>query len=313
MQLLPNQINTLLEIIDKNQTLVLGREFGLEYLSDYDKQILQSHDIDIQQIYSEAGDTVFTSFHFGMLSQALQDLGVANKLKYKELYEYISKGKYIPLTFEEKASIRAVKNASLGSLRSIRTKIFTDLNNILEDSSRRTQEKFLKKEIARGVENKETVREIANEIAHKTGDWSRDFDRIVQYTSQLAYEKGKAAAIMRKYGDDGDVLVYKRVYPGACKHCIRLYLTQGIGSEPKVFKLSELEANGSNIGKKVADWLPTVDPIHPFCRCQLVYLSGIKEKPAWSIKEKKFEDPKITPKRTRPKVKAVVGGKEVYV
>lgn len=308
----PNQINTLLEIIDKNQALVLGREFGLEYLSDYDKMILETHNIDIQQIYSEARDTVFTSFHFGMLSQALQDLGVANKLKYKELYEYISKGKYIPLTFEEKASIRAVKNASLGSLRSIGTKIFSDINQILENTSRRAQEKFLKKEIARGVENKETVREIANEIAHKTGDWSRDFDRIVQYASQLAYEKGKAAAIERQHGDDSEIFVYKQVYPGACKHCVKLYLTNGIGSEPKVFKLSELKANGSNIGRKVADWLPTLDPIHPYCRCPLVYLSTTV-KPAWDKDKKAFEEVKIALKRPRPKVKAIVGGKEVYV
>lgn len=312
MQLLPNQINTLLEIIDRNQALVLGREFGLEYLSDYDKAILQSHQIDIQSIYSEMGDTVFTSFHFGMLSQALQDLGIANKLKYSELLEYISKGKYIPLTFKEKATISAVKNVSLGSLRSIRNKIFTDVNQILESSSRKVQEQFLKDEIARGVEDKATVRSIANDIARKTGDWSRDFDRIVQYTSQLAYEQGKAAALEREYGDESEVYVFKRVYPGACKHCIRLYLTNGIGSEPIVFKLSELKANGSNIGKKVVDWLPTLDPVHPYCRCSLCYVST-KEKSKWSVKEKAFEEPKIVPRRLRPKVKAVVGGKEVYV
>lgn len=61
----------------------------------------------------------------------------------------------------------------------------------------------------------------------------------------------------------------KHIWTGNCRHCIAAYLTNGIGSQPKIFKLSELQENGTNIGKKVNDWKPTIYGLHPFCRCTL--------------------------------------------
>ena len=46
------------------------------------------------------------------------------------------------------------------------------------------------------------------------------------------------------------------------------------GVTPKVFKLSELIGNGTNYGKKQADWVATLGIIHPYCQCTL----GIKPK-----------------------------------
>lgn len=312
MTLTPQQINSLLEIIHNNQSIVIGREFGIDFLTDYDKIVLQKFGIDLDQLYSFDSDTIFTSFHFGLLSDALQQVNQVNNITYDQLKDYIKAGKYIPLTVDEKQAIDSIKTKSLASLRATGNKIFQDINNILIDKSRKGQEQFLKDIIADGVEKKKTTRQIASDIAHKTGDWSRDFDRIIQYTSQSAFEAGKAAALKREFGED--INVYKTVFPGACKYCIKLYLTKGIGSAPIVFKLNELIANGSNIGRKVADWLPTLDPIHPYCRCSLHYLS-VSDQYKWDINTKKFDvqsELKST-SRPRPKIKAIVGGVEVWV
>lgn len=307
-----NQTLALLKIIENNQLITIGRELGVDYLTDVEQQILIDSGVDIDQIYKEAEDTLLLSFHFGLLSDALRDINYANKLNFNELYDYINSGEYIPLSQAEKDVLNAVKTHSLGSLRSTGDRIFQDVNQILENSTREAQEKFLLEETEQGLRKKWTTRKIASEIAHKTGDWSRDFDRIIQYTSQSAYERGKATSIERAHGKDA--LVYKEVYQGACKHCIRLYLTNGLGSEPKIFKLSELITNGSNIGRKVADWLPTLDPLHPYCRCSTRYLSDKKTDASWSIEEKKFIiKPTTTTTRPRPKVRAIVGGKEVWV
>lgn len=259
----PKQIQQLLKIIDMNQSLVIAREFGLDFLSDSDKFILESAGVEWETLYSVENDSIFTSFHMGLLSDALRDINYADKLSFKELYEYIQGGEYIPLSQAEIDVINSIKTQSLSSIRGIGGRIFKDVNGILEDTSRAAQEKFLLDETESGVRKKWTTRKIANEIAHKTGDWGRDFDRIVQYASQAAYERGKAAGVEREHGLDA--LVCKRVLPGACKHCIRLYLTNGLGSAPKIFTLRELINNGSNIGRKVADWLPTLDPVHPYC------------------------------------------------
>lgn len=305
-------LHNILEIINKNQALVIGRELGIDYLSEQDISILSKYGIDLNTIYSFEKDTLFTSLHFGLLSDALAEIGEVNNISYKDLYNYISQGKYIPLTESEKNALQVIKTQSLGSIKGIGNKIFQDINNILTNNTREEQESFIRKESERLITEKKTVRQIANDIARKTGDWNRDFDRIIQYTSQTAFETGKAIALQRKYGEE--VYVYKNVYQGACKHCIRLYLTKGLGSEPKIFKLSELIANGSNIGRKVDEWKPTLDPIHPYCRCSLQFISNSKNF-KWNIESKKIErvgrEKEIV--RGRPKIKAVIGGKEVWV
>ena len=47
------------------------------------------------------------------------------------------------------------------------------------------------------------------------------------------------------------------------------YLDGGLGSAPKVFRLDELKANGTNVGRKAAEYQPVVGPLHPWCRCTL--------------------------------------------
>lgn len=306
------QIHELSSIIQRNQAIIIGNQFGTEYLTDYDKDLLEQYGVDIETLYEESADTIFTSFHFGLIVDSLNELGKVQQITYNDLNEYIRGGQYIPLTEYERAVINSIKSQSLSSLRGVGNKIFQDVNGFLQNSSRKAQEEFLKKEITEGVLKKQTVANIANEIAHKTGDWSRDFDRIVEYTSQTAYEQGKAATIERQNGSDAEV--YKRVFSRACKHCIRLYLTAGIGSEPKIFKLSELRANGSNIGRKVIDWRPTIDAVHPYCRCVLM-MKPIGYK--WNSETQVFDifDQQSVPKlkNPRPKIKGTIGGIEVWI
>lgn len=312
LQLTPENTNELLNLINRNQNIAVAKEFGPEFLTEYDKSLLSDYGVKVDELYQLENDTVFTSFSFGLLSDSLEAIRSVSKVTYKDLKEYIKGGNYIPLTEQEKATINHIKTQNLSSLKGLGGKIFQDVNGILDNNSRQAQEEFLKKEVVEGTLKKQTIRQIANEIASKTGDWSRNFDRIVEYMSQSAFESGKAAAIERQVS--GDPLVYKTPLMGACKHCIRLYLTKGLGSEPRIFKLSELKANGSNIGRKQADWKATLEQIHNFCRCQLHYKTpGYTFDPktnSFSIYDEK-ERPQL--KRPRPKIKAIIGGVEVWV
>lgn len=302
----------LLEIINRNQLVVLGQELGPDFFSDSDKALLEKHGIDWEQLYTPSGDTVFTSFHFGILAEALGQQA-AGKVTYPELKKYIEKGKYIPTTFKEKATIQSIKLTMFSSLKSLNSRIFSDVNNIIGEEGKRAQMKFLAEELKQGITDKQTVTSIAHSIAKKTGDWSRDFDRIIEYSSHTAIEQGKAAEIQRQAGDDEDPLVYKTVFEGACKYCIKVYLTNGIGSEPKIFRLSELRANGSNIGRKPGEWKAIIDAIHPYCRCRL------HKKPegfAWNDKTQSFDiiDPNWKPKvKSRKPILIKIGNQEAYV
>lgn len=290
------------------------KELGPDFLTKEDKDLLEKTGVNINADYELSEDTMFTSFHFGLLAEALGQTK-AKSLSFQQLKAYIRHGDYIPLTQREIATLNSVKAQTFNDIKTLNGRIFSDVNQFLINQGYKgtlaNQKQFLRDEIAHGLQEKQTVRMIANEIAHKTGDWSRDFDRIVAYTSTLAFEEGKAAMILRNSGED-DPIVYKSVFAGACKHCIRLFLTAGIGSQPRLFKLSQLKANGTNIGRKQADWLPTLGPVHPYCRCILNYLpKGY----VWDEKTKNFVvAPKESPFRPQRKpIRVWISGAETYV
>ena len=112
-----------------------------------------------------------------------------------------------------------------------------------------------------------------------TKDTERDWHRVVQTESWNAKLYGESHAIMSGESpfssDKGETLVYKRPAPDCCPLCRKLYLERD-GITPKVFKLSDLMANGDNFGKKVDEYLPTLGTVHPNCQCTL----GIKPKDA---------------------------------
>lgn len=89
-------------------------------------------------------------------------------------------------------------------------------------------------------------------------------DAVVDRISQDAMFENLPAA---------ETLVYKDVVNDGslCQWCQKFYVNKD--GTPKVYKLSELQANGSNTNKKKSEWLPTVGATHPRCRCQLQKLA----------------------------------------
>lgn len=308
MLLTPLQVSELLNIINRNQAIVLGRELGPEFLTKDDHKLLKDSGVDVN--YQPINDTVYTSFHFGMLSEAL-GAAETRKLSYDDLRDYIKRGEYIPLNTSEKAAINTVRAQTFNDLKSLNGRIFQNINQLVIGESLKAQRDFIRDEIAQGVLDKKTVSILSNSIVEKTGDWSRDFDRIIAYNSELAYNQGKSAMMKRNTGGE-DPKVYKVPFFDACNHCVKLYLANGIGSQPIIFKLSQLEANGTNIGRKTAEWLPLIGPVHPYCRCPLYYLPyGY----VWDQKKQTFRAPENAEeyKPKRDKIRVWIGGVEKHV
>ena len=126
---------------------------------------------------------------------------------------------------------------------------------------------IIKKKTIRAYELRQSSTKLASDLGHATQDWARDWLRISKYLMHSAFNAGRAQNILKNHGKDAEV--YFDVYPKACKRCKELYLTdpEDENSQPKIFKLKDIIANGNNIGRKADDWLPTLDPIHPYCRC----------------------------------------------
>lgn len=300
------QIQELLHIIDNHANVFIASTLGHEYLTKDEIEKLKKVGIDATKLYNIDSDLIKQSFHFGLISDALGE--DANKITFDDLKKYFNEGNFIPLTETEKYALDSVKKQSLRDIRANQGRIFNDVNNIIqqeEKNNRTAYENVIREEVKEGIIKNKSVGEISREIARKTGDWSRDYRKSVEYVSHLAMSEGMMASIERKGGKKCYVIVYE----GACKNCVRLYLTNGVGSKPKIFTIEELKNNGTNIGRKVEDWLPVIPGLHVFCRCHLV---EFREGSVWDEKLKRFElgkKPEIT---GRKPIKFIVkiGGKE---
>lgn len=293
----PNELQDILSILDRQFSIFTTTHLGPDYLSSQDKKILKDAGLKVDELYSAVKDPVYLNVQLGMLSQLIGE-NRSKRLKYPDFRRMIERGDHIKLNARERASLESVKMQSLADIRRMKGNIFSDINNIVN------QESFIRTEISEGIRRREGVKSIVQNIGRKSGDWSRDFSKMVEYISHRALTEGRVSIMKRKGG--GDQKIYFDVYPGACSHCVKHYLTGGIGSRPRVFTISELEANGTNIGRKQKDWKPTFSPLHPFCRCNA---HEYEEGSTWDEKEKRWVQPKYERKVDRPTIKVTVGEK----
>lgn len=282
------QIRRLIESIDK-KIVLFSSQLGTEFLNDSEKELLKSMGFKLDKLYSQHKDPLFLQYQLGMVVKVLGKSEV-NKISQAKLASIIKEGEHIPLTPSEKYALESVKRQSLSDIRSLKGRIYNDINSTIlsnERDNRLAQEQVIRKEIERGVLERKSRREVAQELGRQTGDWARNFNRIVQYVSHQAFDEGKIAIAERKYGEEARI--WKDTYPGACKFCIKFYLTAGIGSKPRIFTVKELKENGSNIGRKQADWKPVIGSTHNFCRCTSNLLEEGEE---WNEEKNDFIVPK---------------------
>ncbi len=303
MKFTQNQIESLLEVVRMHHILFGIEVSGTSILSDSDTAVLAKFGIDPNTIDIDM-PLVDKSYNFGRLAAALGNYQ-AKKVKYEDFIKFVRNGGHRPLTPYELGAVEAVRSRSFNAIKNIGRVIESDLTQIIAKTELGRQEQYkdvLRGVIEEGIVNKKSVQDMVLDLGHKTQDWDRNLGRVIDTESHNAYEVGRANEIAHVGGDDS--LVFKDVYDMACKHCISAYLTGGMGSAPKVFKLSELIANGTNYGRKPDSWLPTVEGMHPHCRCTMQkYVSGY----VWNKDKMIFEAPSGYTKRYAYNVKITVG------
>jgi len=181
-----------------------------------------------------------------------------------------------PLTIEERAARDWARHSAAMHITGLGDRFGHDLatRSIEADrEQRRKYEKLIREKLGEAIEKRRTWRQLRSEIGQATGDWSRNLGRIAATESHGAMQQGIAAGLKkREKKEPEEILVAKQPAPDACRDCVRLHLAGGAGSPPKVFKLSELEENGSNVGKKRASWKAVVGATHPWCGCELIHV-----------------------------------------
>ena len=190
------------------------------------------------------------------------------------------------ITFDdaEREAIAIAKDKIGEDIRGLGNKIDAATGRLLvdaDDKLRRKRLSALRREVSRGVEERLPVDEIVAKVRAATRDAKRNWLQIVQTEVHNAMEEGKAAALVKTLPPGSDPFVYKRPRPDACPFCRLLYLKPD-GKTPRVFKLSELISNGTNVGRKAkrptfrgiaaTEWKAVLGAMHPWCACSLHYL-----------------------------------------
>ena len=284
------QIQDIVGILQRHQLTFIAEQLGLNYLSPNDRAILTAAGIDLTKYANNQG-VVQHAYLFGLLAEAIGDKR-AKDMNYQQFQKFLKSGQFVPLTDEEEFVLEQVKNQSYNDISGLGSRIIQGTKNIIIRANLQQQNKIRKliqKKAEDAVKYRQSAAKMASELGHATEDWERDWLRISYTVLQNAYNYGRARAIFRDHGEDAEV--YFDVLTGACKHCKELYLTDpgDENSQPIIFKLKDIIANGNNIGRKAADYLPTISPVHPYCRCTVRYKDPNME---WDSTTLSFTKPK---------------------
>ena len=118
---------------------------------------------------------------------------------------------------------------------------------------------------------KPAAAEVARRMRQRIGDLARNFERIADTELQTVHNEGKVNQALEL---DGEAALVARVTEsGACEACRKIFIDPLTGA-PRIWKLTTLISNGTNVGRARRDWLPTVYPVHPRCRCDMIPLAS---------------------------------------
>ena len=312
----PEEIQSLFNIVDYRLARVVADVLGEQKLSPDDKKLLEKFGYDWKKELEKI-PPYYQSYLFGKLSGVLSPSQLSS-IDYSDFTKYIDRKQFKTLNTTELAIYNAAATRTYTYIKSMGVRMKETISNAISqeeiqsiiETQSKLEQATIKKEIVEGALKKKSVQSIVSNIGHSLNDWNRDWGRIVETEMQTIYQIGIAQTIMGEHGIEA--LVYKQVFPGACKHCLRLFTTKGSGSKPRIFKLIDLIANGDNIGIKTNDWKPTLGAVHPFCRCDLRY---IPKGYIWDEDLQMFTPPKEYKRKIerKSKVKIYVGDKTFEV
>ena len=290
LQLTPTQLQELAQIIKRYADRFLVSVFG--------KKALTKSDLDALIAANLIPDTTDPkvlehSYVLGKL-KAILTAPEYNSLTFdrmKELAEKLqgpvgARGpswvKMEPQTEIERLRIAGARATAARGVQNIEDNIRNGFFKDLEKELGKTvTEAIIKDEIrdtvATAIKQRRTVSQLSYDIPRRLKTYTRDWLRVAATEMHSARMNGTADAILQEEGSYAgfpdapeDKRVIVRPTKGACNECRRDYLDRN--GNPIIWKLTELMANGTNIGVPKAQRKPVVPPHHPWCLCEMDYI-----------------------------------------
>jgi hypothetical protein len=271
----PEQIKKIREIIEKHFNTFIIQNLGADILSSETIQKLKDRGL-LDKILPGL-DLFTTAYTVGKRRGTLPM--IPNKQDLDSL-------KLIGLTDQDLKSLEYIRTSAGHYIKNLESTVSNQVITKIMDANKERNftmvGDIVKPVFERAIEESHSIYQITRNLRELTGDMVRDWKRVSITTMNDAYNQGAVNEIVSRNKDKGkdDTLVYMNVVrdENTCSHCLENYLEPS--GKPRVFRLSELLANGTNVGRKAANWLPTVPPQHVNCRCRLVELLD-----GWTLNE----------------------------
>lgn len=257
MVLTDKQLAELKQIIADYHTAFVINYFGPQTVPDH--VLARLRELGLVNLQGNAAEDAYL---YGRLLQQLNTPQAA-QMSYPDYRRYLRKHP-IPLSPVEQQAVNIAAARGAQFVVGLGNKVATDTGELVIEGDaelRRRMQDEIKTAVAQGIAKRETIKDIKSRIGHATGDWTRDLDRIAATETSRAMNEGLAAELRAQHGHDVEVSVLSR--KGCCPECASAYT--GPDGAPIIFRLDDLEANGSNYKKKKADKLPVIPPYHPNC------------------------------------------------
>lgn len=259
------QLQELSDLMEFFNSVFINTNVGSSLLNRNQRRILKRFGVNITS--KDQQNNIDYVYKFGMLASSLKYKRTKD-FDFNKLKKFINSGNFVPLTDLENQTLDILKHQVYRDVTHLKNKQISDLYQIsIEVSQKDKYQQIIKKEAQEALKNRLSVKQFSKLLSEKTGDWTRDFDRISDYVMHSAYQHGRAMSMLNLYGQS--VKVWYMVKKDACKHCKRVYIKNTKTNEPRVFDLLQVLNNGSNIGRKVEDLRATVYSLHPHCRCEI--------------------------------------------
>jgi len=296
----PDQIEKIKLNIKKDVLVFVLENVGMLALTELDKKLLESSGIDLTKFGKEI-PILEAAYKFGMAVNN-SDPRIAKEISFHEFNQIIKSNKFLPLDKYEQASLNSLVFDTTGDVKRLADRVCNKLEAIISEKDKILKpklEKIIQEKTKLAILKRQTVQEMASELYHESSSFiTFDLVRISQYQLHSAFNQGIINQQISIEGYD-NAKFWFYVYPQACPNCIEHYLTAGKDSRPIIFGADRLIENGSNIGRKVKDWQPTINSLHPYCRCELnSYINGW----IWDEQTKTFNQPVLTNEQ-REKIK----------
>jgi hypothetical protein len=261
MLLTPEQLQEIRKIIEKHHSAFIVNTIGEEAVPDEVLAELKEKGLVDVQTYS-----IRESYLYGQLLGQLQNNAAAS-MSYAQFKDHIRKNP-IPLSNIEQHAISMAEQSAGQYCKGLGNRIDTQTGAVLIEADQKLRAQYeeeIRTATAENIAKRETVSQLKSDLGWASRDWARDFKRIALTEKQTAMQQGVADSLRKQYG--ADVEVFKRPMPDSCKYCKKVHI--GPDGQPRIYKLSTLEGNGTNVGKKADEWLAVVGTVHPNCQCQM--------------------------------------------